>query len=142
MRNPCRWSNRCPEVCNTKQKSAVLGWGGSPLTSRILGVIRNYLARSLGSRGSLRENMRNSQNPRGFLEIFNFHRFFVVLVIFVGFWMVSGTVWDTLRLLLPCRLQSRVSGTRIVVQTLKIIKKSFIFMVFGLRRPRLHQSLI
>ena len=131
MRNPCRWSNRCPEVCYTKQKSAVLGWGGSPLTSRILGVIRNYLARSLGSRGSLRENMQNSQNPRGFLDIFNFHRFFVVLVTFVGFWMVSGTMWDTLRMFLPWRLQSRVSGARIVVETLKNIFKKYIFSLFS-----------
>ena len=88
--------------------------------------------------------MQNSQNPRGFLEIFNFHRFFVVLVIFVGFWMVSGTMWDTLRMFLPWRLQSRVSGARIVVETLRNILKKYIiiFIVFGLRRPRLPQSLI
>ena len=80
--------------------------------------------------------MQNSQNPRGFLEIFNFHRFFVVLAIFVGFWMVSGTVWDTLRMFLPWRLQSRVSGARIVVETLKNIFKKFIFHCFRPSAPQ------
>ena len=105
-------------------------------TSRLLGVIRNYLARSLGSRGSLRENMQNSQNPRGFLDIFNFHRFFVVLVTFVGFWMVSGTMWDTLRRFLPWRLQSRVSGARIVVENPQTYLKIYIFHCFRPSAPQ------
>ena len=71
--------------------------------------------------------MQNSQNPRGFLDIFNFHRFFVVLVTFVGFWMVSGTMWDTLRMSLPWRLQSRVSDTRIVVETFKNVFENIFF---------------
>ena len=58
---------------------------GLALTSRLLGVTQRYSARIPASWAFQNQNIENSENPSGFHEIFNFHRFFVLLSMFGRF---------------------------------------------------------